>query len=75
MFSPAGPKPWHTKPGHSRLDALIEQAREKQTTVEEVLQSRSRSVDHAQKAEVSEKMHEALERKIEEQEHAYTKAP
>jgi MFS family permease len=36
MFAPGGPKPWNTKPGHSKLDALIEQAREKHLTVTDV---------------------------------------
>ncbi|PLB41532.1 sugar transporter [Aspergillus candidus] len=29
LFSDNGPKPWHTKPGQSRLDERIEEAREK----------------------------------------------
>lgn len=29
LFSPAGPKPWKTKPGESRLDVLVEEARQK----------------------------------------------
>jgi hypothetical protein len=29
MFSKNGPKPWHTEHGHSKLDHLIEEAREK----------------------------------------------
>lgn len=29
LFSPAGPKPWQTKPGQSRLDVLVAEAREK----------------------------------------------
>lgn len=33
MFSPNGPKPWQTKPGHSRLDARVDQAREKHLTI------------------------------------------
>ncbi|KAL2418077.1 High-affinity glucose transporter [Exophiala dermatitidis] len=36
MFSPRGPKPWHTHPGGSRLDALVDVAREKHYTVEDV---------------------------------------
>jgi hypothetical protein len=29
LFSDDGPHPWHTKPGGSKLDAMIEQVREK----------------------------------------------
>lgn len=29
MFAPGGPKPWKTKKGHSRLDAMVDEAREK----------------------------------------------
>lgn len=27
MFAPGGPKPWHTKPGNSKLDAHVEEVR------------------------------------------------
>ncbi|RJE22751.1 Sugar and other transporter [Aspergillus sclerotialis] len=37
MFSKDGPKPWHTKPGHSKLDTLIEEAREKNLHVRDVM--------------------------------------
>jgi hypothetical protein len=36
MFSPEGPRPWHTKPGDSRLDAAIATARDKHSTSEDV---------------------------------------
>ena len=36
MFSKGGPKPWHTKPGQSKLDHLIEEAREKGLHVKDV---------------------------------------
>ena len=47
MFSPAGPRPWHTKPGGSRLDALIEQAREKQYNIDDVVAQRVSSIADA----------------------------
>jgi hypothetical protein len=52
MFSHDGPKPWHTKPGHSRLDALVEQAREKHSTMNDIVR-KSRSVDHGSHVEVA----------------------
>lgn len=36
MFSPSGPHPWHTKPGDSRLDHLVEQARERHYSVDDL---------------------------------------
>ncbi|KAL2004835.1 hypothetical protein VTN00DRAFT_3108 [Thermoascus crustaceus] len=36
MFGKGGPWPWETKPGHSKLDALIEEAREKHLEVKDV---------------------------------------
>lgn len=36
MFNKGGPRPWHTKPGHSKLDGLIEEAREKKLAVTDV---------------------------------------
>lgn len=36
MFSKNGPKPWHTKPGHSKLNHLIEEARAKGLHVKDV---------------------------------------
>ena len=47
LFSPAGPRPWHTKPGGSRLDVLVNEAREKQYTLEDVQNRRTNSVDAA----------------------------
>lgn len=44
MFSPSGPRPWHTKPGESRLDDIFAQAREKQHTVDGVNNGRAGSV-------------------------------
>lgn len=37
MFSKGGPRPWNTRKGESKLDALIEQAREKHLTVSDVI--------------------------------------
>jgi MFS family permease len=42
MFSPGGPKPWNTKPGQSKLDTLVNEAREKHYTMEDILR---RNVD------------------------------
>lgn len=36
MFSKGGPKPWNTKPGGSKLDDRIEEAREKNLQVKQV---------------------------------------
>jgi hypothetical protein len=36
LFAPDAPRAWHTKPGHSRLNALIDEAREKNLTAEDV---------------------------------------
>lgn len=44
MFSHEGPRPWHTKPGESRLDAMVEQARAKHYTVEDVKEHRTGSI-------------------------------
>ncbi|KAM3424810.1 hypothetical protein BST61_g6791 [Cercospora zeina] len=33
MFAPGGPKPWHTKPGESKLDMLINEAAEKRLSI------------------------------------------
>jgi len=33
MFSPGGPKPWHTKPGNSKLDAVIAEVTERKMSV------------------------------------------
>jgi hypothetical protein len=37
LFAPGAPRPWNTEPGHSRLGALIDEAREKHLTTEDVL--------------------------------------
>lgn len=44
MFSPSGPRPWHTKPGGSRLDRLVEEARQKHYTLEDVKADRIGSI-------------------------------
>lgn len=36
LFGDNGPKPWHTKPGQSKLDSLIAEAREKHLHVKDV---------------------------------------
>lgn len=36
MFSKGGPRPWQTKPGGSKLDALIEEAKEKHIEIKDV---------------------------------------
>ncbi len=51
MFAPGGPHAWNTKPGESRLDALVEQAREKQYTVDDVNADRVGSIAHSTGAE------------------------
>ena len=38
MFAPGGPKAWQTRKGESRLDAIIEQVREKHLTYGDVLE-------------------------------------
>lgn len=39
LFSDHGPKPWHTKPGQSKLDGLIEEVREKNLHAKEVVET------------------------------------
>lgn len=39
LFSDNGPKPWHTKPGQSKLDNLIEEAREKNLHVKDIAEA------------------------------------
>lgn len=39
LFSDHGPKPWQTKPGHSKLDGLIEEVREKKLHVKDVVET------------------------------------
>lgn len=41
MFAPGGPKPWKTKKGQSRLDALVEQAREKHLTIGDIKEGKA----------------------------------
>ncbi|EXJ74297.1 uncharacterized protein A1O5_02593 [Cladophialophora psammophila CBS 110553] len=54
MFSHGGPKPWHTKPGQSRLDRMVETAREKHYTVEDVKRDlRAGSIDHGGHIEIA----------------------
>jgi hypothetical protein len=36
MFSKGGPYPWQTKKGHSKLDRMIEEAREKHLQIKDV---------------------------------------
>ncbi|KAJ9295287.1 hypothetical protein DTO271G3_6110 [Paecilomyces variotii] len=36
MFNTGGPRPWQTKPGGSKLDALIEEAKEKHIEIKDV---------------------------------------
>ncbi|KAF2150933.1 MFS transporter [Myriangium duriaei CBS 260.36] len=47
MFAHGGPKAWKTKRGHSRLDTLVDQAREKHLTVEEITAERLGSLPGA----------------------------
>ena len=53
MFAPGGPPAWKTKVGHSKLDILIEEAREKMLTVEDVVhpsrRARSVGVENSEK--------------------------
>lgn len=51
MFAPGGPKPWHTKPGHSKLDTLVAEAREKGLQINDVA-DRKLSVAQAEHYEV-----------------------
>lgn len=43
MFAPGAIKPWKTKPGHSKLDALVAEVTEKHLTIDDV--KRGDSVD------------------------------
>lgn len=36
LFLPGAPKPWHTKPGHSRLDAMIDEANREHLTMADI---------------------------------------
>lgn len=56
LFSDNGPKPWHTKPGHSKLDSLIEQAREKNLHVKDIVEtSHTENVDSTMAGQTVEK--------------------
>lgn len=50
MFSPEGPRPWHTKKGHSRLDVMIDQVREKQLNISDVVHGKGDEVLNMEKA-------------------------
>ena len=50
MFAPGGPKPWHTKPGQSRLDRLVVQAKEKGLTVGDYQADRLDTIGQKQQA-------------------------
>lgn len=55
MFAPGGPKPWKTKKGHSRLDAMVDEARErgyKMNDIKDVDGDRMLSVTGSAKEEV-----------------------
>ncbi|PNS21697.1 High-affinity glucose transporter [Sphaceloma murrayae] len=53
LFSKDGPKPWHTKPGGSRLDDLVEQAREKHLTIDDMKVERDHKEAHDDVEKVS----------------------
>ena len=44
LFSPEGPHPWKTKFGESRLDRLVEEARNKRYSVDDVNAGRVASI-------------------------------
>ena len=50
MFAPGGPHAWQTKVGHSKLDRLIEEARQKAYSVQDVIERRAGSVGTGEKA-------------------------
>jgi hypothetical protein len=59
MFNKGGPRPWKTRKGESKLDALIEQVREKHLTVSDVMGGRAYGGhghvhDEAEKGEATE---------------------
>ncbi|TKA30042.1 hypothetical protein B0A50_02761 [Salinomyces thailandicus] len=52
-FATGGPKPWHTRMGHSRLDALVDETKREQLTISDVIQGKrhlgvQESTDQAQ---------------------------
>ncbi|KAH8431905.1 uncharacterized protein LDX57_009555 [Aspergillus melleus] len=52
MFGKDGPKPWHTKPGESKLDGLIEEAREKNLHAKDVgLKTELQSIETVEKGQ------------------------
>jgi len=53
IFSHGGPRPWQTKPGESRLDRLVDVAREKHYTVDSFRQ-KTGSIDDGTHVEVAE---------------------
>lgn len=44
LFAPGGPKPWKTRKGDSRLDAMVEEAREKGVKMADVSASGERKL-------------------------------
>lgn len=51
LFSDNGPRPWHTKPGHSKLDGLIAEVREKNLHLKDIVETPHG--EHVGAAEVS----------------------
>ncbi|KAK5086777.1 hypothetical protein LTS08_007190 [Lithohypha guttulata] len=47
MFAPGGPNAWHTRPGESRLDRLVEEARNRRYTVDDVQGHQAGSITDA----------------------------
>jgi hypothetical protein len=48
MFSKGGPRPWHTKPGNSKLDAAVADVRERKLSIAHV-ERRLASIDDGEK--------------------------
>lgn len=48
MFAPGGPKAWHTKRGHSKLDSLVDQVRDKHFTIAD---AKGHKLDHHEHVE------------------------
>ncbi|KAJ5103858.1 sugar transporter [Penicillium argentinense] len=55
LFSDGGPKPWHTKPGHSNLDGLIEEVRDKGLHAKDVVDRQHHDGLHSASATLPEK--------------------
>ncbi|KAK5062518.1 hypothetical protein LTR84_004591 [Exophiala bonariae] len=53
MFSHDGPKPWHTKPGNSRLDDMVVQAREKHSSVDHGTVGKPHTLDDGSHVEMA----------------------